>query len=262
MAIKPIPNLSEGFCLSKEEATEKLKQIFSPKFHDWIFVVLHCTVFVIGLGGNFLVCHFVYRNQSMRTVTNYYIVNLAVADFLVILICLPPSVTWDVTKSWYFGDGMCKIVLYFQDVSVSVSVYTLTFISVDRWWAICRPLKSKSSIRRTRYIIVLVWVFSLILLSPDLVFLEAVPYLQIDSNEYFDCNYSWNTETAQIHQVLVVFILYFLPFLFMSIAYYKIALVLWDKNIPGANEISSGNELSRRSSHSKRIRSDSKSRKI
>ncbi|KAH0821636.1 hypothetical protein GEV33_001155 [Tenebrio molitor] len=50
----------------------------------------------------------------MRTVTNYFIVNLAVADFLVILFCLPPSVVWDVTITWFFGVAMCKIVLYLQ----------------------------------------------------------------------------------------------------------------------------------------------------
>lgn len=55
-----------------------------------------------------------FRNRTMRTVTNYFIVNLAVADFLVILICLPPTVLWDVTETWFMGTLACKIVLYFQ----------------------------------------------------------------------------------------------------------------------------------------------------
>lgn len=54
------------------------------------------------------------RNRTMRTVTNYFIVNLAVADFLVILICLPPTVLWDVTETWFMGTLACKVVLYFQ----------------------------------------------------------------------------------------------------------------------------------------------------
>lgn len=56
----------------------------------------------------------VFRNRTMRTVTNYFIVNLAVADFLVILICLPPTVLWDVTETWFMGTLACKVVLYFQ----------------------------------------------------------------------------------------------------------------------------------------------------
>lgn len=79
-----------------------------------VLVVLHLSVFVSGLVGNALVCLSVYRNKSLQTVTNYYIVNLAVADFLVILICLPPTVYWDLTLTWNFGLILCKLVLYLQ----------------------------------------------------------------------------------------------------------------------------------------------------
>lgn len=50
----------------------------------------------------------------MRTVTNIFIVNLAVADFFVILLCLPPTVVWDVTETWFLGETLCKVVIYFQ----------------------------------------------------------------------------------------------------------------------------------------------------
>lgn len=79
-----------------------------------ILVCLHLSVFVSGLVGNALVCLSVLRNKSLQTVTNYYIVNLAVADFLVILICLPPTVYWDLTLTWNFGLVLCKLVLYLQ----------------------------------------------------------------------------------------------------------------------------------------------------
>lgn len=64
--------------------------------------------------GNALVCLAVYTNHSMRTVTNIFIVNLAVADFFVILLCLPPTVVWDVTETWFLGEALCKVVIYFQ----------------------------------------------------------------------------------------------------------------------------------------------------
>lgn len=79
-----------------------------------ILVILHMSVFITGLVGNSLVCLSVYRNKSLQTVTNLYIVNLAVADFLVILICLPPTVYWDLTLTWNFGLVLCKLVLYLQ----------------------------------------------------------------------------------------------------------------------------------------------------
>lgn len=103
------------FCnMTKEEYLEMLNDYIFPQPYEWVLIATHAIVFVIGLIGNALVCIAVYRNHSMRTVTNYFIVNLAVADFMVILICLPPTVLWDVTETWFFGTAMCRIVLYFQ----------------------------------------------------------------------------------------------------------------------------------------------------
>lgn len=85
-----------------------------PRPTEWCLIVLNVLVLVIGLLGNFLVCFVVYRNSSMQSVTNIFIVNLAVADFCVLLFCLPPTVVWDVTETWFFGTLLCKLILYFQ----------------------------------------------------------------------------------------------------------------------------------------------------
>lgn len=107
-------NCTNDYCTSEEEYFDMMMDYMYPKHYEWVLIALHSVVFLVGLVGNALVCVAVYRNHSMRTVTNYFIVNLAVADFLVILFCLPPTVLWDVTETWFFGKAMCKIVLYIQ----------------------------------------------------------------------------------------------------------------------------------------------------
>lgn len=99
---------------SYEDYLSKIEEFIFPRTWTWILIFIHSLVFVIGLVGNTLVCVAVYRNHTMRTVTNYFIVNLAVADFMVILFCLPPTLIWDVTMTWFFGVTMCKVVLYLQ----------------------------------------------------------------------------------------------------------------------------------------------------
>lgn len=99
---------------TREQILEEIRLYIYPTVWMWVLICFHCIVFVVGLVGNTLVCVAVYRNHTMRTVTNYFIVNLAFADFLVILFCLPPSVVWDVTSTWFFGVAMCKVVLYLQ----------------------------------------------------------------------------------------------------------------------------------------------------
>lgn len=111
----------EQFCnLTKEEYIRMIENYIYPQTYEWALIATHSLVFVIGLIGNMLVCIAVYRNHTMRTVTNYFIVNLALADFMVILFCLPPTVLWDVTETWFLGDAMCKFLLYFQVSLVSL----------------------------------------------------------------------------------------------------------------------------------------------
>ncbi|XP_012286269.2 orexin receptor type 2 [Orussus abietinus] len=107
-------NCTNDYCIPDEDYFVLMEEHIFPDSYDWVFITLHSVVFVGGLVGNALVCLAVYRNHSMRTVTNYFIVNLAVADLLVILICLPPTVVWDVTKTWFLGLELCKAVPYLQ----------------------------------------------------------------------------------------------------------------------------------------------------
>lgn len=111
----------DQFCnLTKEEYVEMLNNYIYPHTYEWVLIGTHTVVFIAGLVGNALVVIAVYRNHTMRTVTNYFIANLAVADFMVILFCLPPTVLWDVTETWFLGHALCKVLLYFQVSSVFV----------------------------------------------------------------------------------------------------------------------------------------------
>ncbi|KAJ1520970.1 hypothetical protein ONE63_004044 [Megalurothrips usitatus] len=107
-------NCTNDYCVSDDDYISMMEDYLFPTKLEWVLITMHGVVFVSGLVGNALVCVAVYRNHTMRTVTNYFIVNLAVADFLVILLCLPPTVMWDVTETWFMGTALCKIVLYFQ----------------------------------------------------------------------------------------------------------------------------------------------------
>jgi hypocretin (orexin) receptor 2 len=83
-------------------------------FYDWCLIFTSLTIFSVGLIGNLLVIVVVIKNAQMRTITNLFIVNLAIGDFLVILICLPTTMINDITGNWWFGLTMCKIMLYVQ----------------------------------------------------------------------------------------------------------------------------------------------------
>ena len=102
------------YCVSDDEYLDMILDFLFPEKFEWCLFAAYAIVFIVGLVGNFMVCFAVWRNKSMRTVTNYFIVNLAVADFLVVLICLPPTVLEDIGETWFMGRVGCKIVKYLQ----------------------------------------------------------------------------------------------------------------------------------------------------
>lgn len=112
-----------------------------------------------------------------------------------------------------------------------MSVLTLTAISVDRYYAICHPLRFKSSLTEAKRIIVLIWIVSMAVMSPDLVYLSAHPSQELleaglDTVLYSDCNYDWTDRSSKLFQFIKTFLLYLLPFALMFCAHYVIMRTL------------------------------------
>ena len=93
--------------------------------------------FVIGLAifGNLLVIWTIWHNKYMHTVTNYYIVNLALSDLLVSLFVMPLKLLEYTTPcQWkiFSSDAMCAFLYYTLPIFVFTSIFTLVAISLER----------------------------------------------------------------------------------------------------------------------------------
>lgn len=82
-----------------------------------------------------------FRYTKMKTATNIYIFNLALADALVTT-TMPFQSTVYLMNSWPFGDVLCKIVISIDYYNMFTSIFTLTMMSVDRYIAVCHPVKA------------------------------------------------------------------------------------------------------------------------
>ncbi|XP_071448613.1 orexin receptor type 2-like [Hetaerina americana] len=103
-----------------------------------------------------------------NSVTNYFLVNLSVADLLVTFICMPMAVGQSVHRLWLYGEAMCKLTYYLQGVSVGASVFTITAMSIDRYLAIRHPMAFRKVFNRksTLMVIVVLWCVSLAIFVP------------------------------------------------------------------------------------------------
>uniref|UniRef100_A0A671L1A9 G-protein coupled receptor 54-like n=1 Tax=Sinocyclocheilus anshuiensis TaxID=1608454 RepID=A0A671L1A9_9TELE len=87
-----------------------------PLTDAWLVPVFFILIMFVGLVGNSLVIYVVVKNQQMKTVTNFYIVNLATTDILFLVCCVPFTATLYTLPSWIFGDFMCRLINYLQQV--------------------------------------------------------------------------------------------------------------------------------------------------
>lgn len=105
---------------------------------DLRYVIVFCFLasFACGLLGNALVLYVIARFADVRSrsVSNYYIWNLALADLLFIL-TLPFFCFATYTGHWVFGDVTCRIAFVFRECNKIASVFTLMALSVDRFMA-------------------------------------------------------------------------------------------------------------------------------
>uniref|UniRef100_A0A2K6F3H7 Kappa-type opioid receptor n=2 Tax=Propithecus coquereli TaxID=379532 RepID=A0A2K6F3H7_PROCO len=106
-----------------------------------IITAVYSVVFVVGLVGNSLVMFVIVRYTKMKTATNIYIFNLALADALVTT-TMPFQSTVYLMNSWPFGAVLCKVVISIDYYNMFTSIFTLTMMSVDRYIAVCHPVKA------------------------------------------------------------------------------------------------------------------------
>lgn len=110
-----LPNVSDIlYCYTREQWIDKLWSDLRLSAFHYPIIILNILIFLFGTTGNIFVCLSVKRNLQLRSVTNYFIVNLAFADFLVILICLPATVVWDLSLTWFFDTIPCKLIMFLQ----------------------------------------------------------------------------------------------------------------------------------------------------
>ncbi|XP_054167306.1 octopamine receptor Oamb-like [Oppia nitens] len=146
----------------------------SSKFNDAtviVSVVILGLINVIVIAGNILVIVSVFVSAKLRTVTNFFIVSLAVADLLVGIAVIPYSLSLEILDVWIFGELWCQGWLVTDVWLCTASILNLCAISIDRYLAVTRPVRYRSMMtsKRAKIVIACVWVVSFIICFPPLV---------------------------------------------------------------------------------------------
>ena len=220
MANNTTPSASIPFC--NYHADSSTEQVFKG--------IAYFIVTFMSLVGNVLVVSVVAMNRQMRTVTNYFKVNMAVADLLLTVSMAPYMVRVIIERetTWLggvFGEISCKLIMFVPPLCAACSILSLTAIAVDRFQAVVFPLKRYITLKGSRRIIATVWIAGIAVSSYTFHANRSV----LGSNGKWYC-----IQMYTLTYVIALFVLFFaLPLVTMSTLYGFTIHRLWIRKVPG-----------------------------
>lgn len=199
--------------------------------------IVYLIIFLIGVIGNVCNCLVIAdgRNRDMKTPTNYYLFSLSVSDLLLLIFGLPH----DLINLWHpngymFSQFVCISRGWISEASTNASVLVIVAFSMERYLAICHPLKAHkwSHLSRSIKIICLIW-----LVASTCAFVVVWQYgLVLIDDKQVDgtlLGSVWQcTMVSQGRSIfeLSVFIFFILPMTIITIVYLKLGYHLRKKS--------------------------------
>ncbi|CAN8209538.1 unnamed protein product [Coccothraustes coccothraustes] len=210
-----------------------------------VFISSYLLIFLLCMVGNGGVCFIVLWSRHMRTVTNLFILNLAVSDLLVGLFCMPTTLLDNIIAGWPFGSLVCKMSGMVQGISVSASVFTLVAIAVDRFRCIVHPFKPKLTVPAAVATIAAIWVLAVAIMCPSAALLRVRQekrfrlLLGADNatRPVFWCREEWPEPAMRKVYTTVLFAnIYLAPLSLIVLMYARIGVSLCHGAAPGAGK--------------------------
>ncbi|XP_072137984.1 neuromedin-K receptor-like isoform X1 [Mobula birostris] len=197
-----------------------------PFWQIALWSITYGSVVAVAVFGNLVVIWIILAHKRMRTVTNYFLVNLAFSDASVAAFNTLINFIYAVHNDWYFGETYCRFHNFFPIAAMFASIYSMTAIAVDRYMAIIHPLQPRMSSTVTKVIIASIWSLATILAFP------LCYYSKIKQQPgRVLCQLNWPGDF--IYQIALLILGYVLPLVVMGITYAIIGITLWGGAIPG-----------------------------
>ena len=198
-----------------------------------LLTAAYIIIFLVALCANILLVYIVFKRPSLKTSINYLFTNIAVFNLLVAVFIMPFSVKHlFVANAWFnglLGQISCRFIYFLYGISITGFVLTLIGISLNQFYAILFPTKNIALIRNTRLLICMIWILSVVLMSPYLAM-----YGVKEISRQHQCIYVVaNRVIIEIHFSCLFVSLYAFPLSLLTLLYIFIGRKLWFRTLPG-----------------------------
>nr|Q75W84.1 RecName: Full=Annetocin receptor [Eisenia fetida]BAD15088.1 annetocin receptor [Eisenia fetida] len=209
--------VSPGFLARRNEALAMVE------------VAVQSTILILTVVGNAAVLAMIVSLSRHKDLGRMYtmIGHLSCADLFVAIFNLLPQLLWDVTHRFRGGRVLCKLVKYVQVVAMYASAYVLMSTAVDRYTAICHPMRSHTWTSTTaHYLVIGAWVLALVFAVPQLVIFDYVEV--VPGSGVYDCVDHFRPRwTLPVYITWFALAVYVIPLVVLATIYLRICVVVW-----------------------------------
>ena len=234
MALKYVPdkfNTSFSVIIGNQSDNATLKaedDYWAARIVPGVFAV----IFLVGVIGNGTLIFIVLRNKTLHTTPNIFIVSLSIGDFFLLLVSVPFFALIYTYPNWQFGEFLCKLNGFLKALSLGVSIFTLTALSVDRYIAITFPMRSHmmASNKKTILTSAGIWLLSALcaVFEGTIIHVEEVHFPHEKPLKVCRSDLAYLGNWFKCFRAWFRFVIYFLiPILIIGILYSLMARKLW-----------------------------------
>ncbi len=204
-----------------------------------VLSILASSASLITICGNLLVMCSFFLDRQIRNPTNYFILSLSISDFLIGLVSIPFLTLYIMIGKWPFGQVICNLWLSMDYTVCLTSIYTVLFITIDRFCSVKMPAKYRKW-RTPNKIIIMILITWIV---PCSLFFTSIFGWSYGTNKPFDprnCDVAWASN--KIFSVTLVFSYFWSTLIIIIILYvfiYQVARNLEKKSRDKHRKLSS-----------------------
>ena len=144
-------------------------EALSAIYYVKVIVVSVVSVFIVL--SNLLNIHILLRNSHVPKISRIFLLNLSTSDLSVGLISCIPTIYSSIIGYWPYGSVWCQIAGIFHGASCTISIWSISMVSIERYFAICKPVVYSywRSTRKAYVVIACLWTLALVtFISPSM----------------------------------------------------------------------------------------------
>ncbi|XP_042326449.1 urotensin-2 receptor-like [Sceloporus undulatus] len=180
---------------------------------------------LFGIAGNIYTLVVAFGSASFRSTGSLcvYVINLAFADILY-LSTIPFVVCTYFAQDWFFGDMGCRILLSLDLLTMHASIFMLTTMSLERYWAVTKPLRARWARNSYRKLAsIAVWLLSVLLTLPMMIMIQ----LREGRSHKQICFPTWTPDAYRVYLTVLFSTSILGPGLVLGIVYSHLAWAYW-----------------------------------